>query len=262
MVNIIEANNISKNFSVRQGMNGKKSTITAVDNVSFSLREGQSVGIVGESGSGKSTLVDIVGDIKSPSSGEVLYYGKNIRTLKKQEYRDYRRNIQFVFQSPKDSLHPYYTVKDNLLEPLKVFEGNMSRRDMMMRVRSLLDDVQLDESYLHQYPRELSGGQAQRVCIARALSLRPKVIICDEAVSALDLSVQAQIIDLLKTIKGETNFIFISHDIAAVNEIADYGFVLKDGQMVEESDMKELVQYPQDEYTKALIKSAFYFEEV
>ena len=262
MVNIIEAKDISKSFMVRPGMNAKKSKIQAVDNVSFALREGQSVGIVGESGSGKSTLVDIVGDIKTQTSGEVLYYGKNIRTLKKQEYRDYRRNIQFVFQSPKDSLHPYYTVKDNLLEPLKVFERGMSRLDAMSRVRSLLEDVQLDESYLHQYPHELSGGQAQRVCIARALSLRPKVIICDEAVSALDLSVQAQIIDLLKKIKGETNFIFISHDIAAVNEIADYGFVLKDGKMVEENDMNDLVKYPEDEYTQALIKSAFYFEEV
>lgn len=242
-------------------MNAKKTLLKAVDDVSFTLKENQSVGIVGESGSGKSTLCDIVGDMKTPTHGEILYYGKNIKTLKKSEYRDYRRNIQFVFQSPKDSLHPYYTVKDNLLEPLKVNARGIGRNEAMNRVRALLDEVRLDESYLHQYPHELSGGQAQRVCIARALILRPKVIICDEAVSALDLSVQAQIIELLKNIKGETNFIFISHDIAAVNEIADYGFVLKDGQKVEENDMTKLVRNPEHSYTKALIKSAFYFEE-
>lgn len=246
---------------IRPSMNAKKTVLKAVDDISFTLKEGRSVGIVGESGSGKSTLVDIVGDMKSPTHGEILYYGKNIKTLNKSEYRDYRKNIQFVFQSPKDSLHPYYSVKDNLLEPLKVNVRGIGRDAAMSRVRALLDEVRLDESYLHQYPHELSGGQAQRVCIARALILNPKVIICDEAVSALDLSVQAQIIDLLKTIKGETNFIFISHDIAAVNEIADYGFVLKDGRKVEENTMQELVENPQNIYTQTLIKSAFYFEE-
>lgn len=242
-------------------MTAKKTTLKAVDDVSFTLKSGQSVGIVGESGSGKSTLCDIVGDMKSATQGEILYYGKNIKTLKKSEYRDYRKNIQFVFQSPKDSLHPYYTVKDNLLEPLKVFERGIGQSEAMHRVRALLEEVRLDESYLHQYPHELSGGQAQRVCIARAMILRPQVIICDEAVSALDLSVQAQILELLKDIKGETNFIFISHDIAAVNEIADYGFVLKDGRKVEENEMEALVKNPQNIYTQTLIKSAFYFEE-
>ncbi|WP_156290674.1 ABC transporter ATP-binding protein [Oceanobacillus salinisoli] len=264
MKTILEARHIVKAFKLKkQHLFEKQTFVQAVDHISFQVKEGQTIGIVGESGSGKSTVSEIIGDLQKPTSGTVKYFGKDIGTMTKEEYQDFRRGVQFVFQSPKDSLHPFYTIQENLLEPLKVSSSTYNKDDALKEVTELLGKVNLDESILKKHPSEISGGQAQRVAIARALLLKPKVIICDECVSALDLSIQAQILDLLKELQVEfgTSYVFISHDIGAVYKMSDYVMVMNQGKVLEEGETEQVLLHPEHTYTKTLIQSSFSIEE-
>jgi len=187
----------------------------AVKLASFDIEEGKTVGIVGESGSGKSTIGEIVGGLQEPTFGNVLYYGKNIKDLSDEEYRDYRKSVQFIFQDPKGSMDPNYKITDILTMPLLTAKIAKNKKEAEKMADEMLSEVGLDSSIKNKYPAEISGGQCQRAAIARALLFNPKVIVCDEPVSALDISVQAQILNLLRELQRDLNisYIFISHDI-------------------------------------------------
>jgi ABC-type dipeptide/oligopeptide/nickel transport system ATPase subunit len=223
---LIEAKNIHKNFTTIKGI------YQALTDVSFSVYPGQTLGIVGESGSGKSTLGEIVGHLQAPTFGDILYEGRSIQAMNRNEYSEYRKNTQFIFQSPKESLNPFFTVKEAIEEPLIIQKKKVSNE----KLEEVLDKVRLPKSYLNKRTMELSGGQAQRVAIARSLILRPKLIICDEITSALDVSVQAQILDLINDIQKDygTAYLFITHDIGVVYNMSDEIIVLNDGMLEEQ----------------------------
>ena len=259
MTVIVEAIDIVKQFQRKR--KGVRQPFTAVDGVSVKIPREHTIGIVGESGSGKSTFAEVVGDLQQPTTGTVLYYGKDIRKMNRKEYRRYRRNVQFIFQHAKASLNPYFTIEEVLLEPLKLWEDSFDREKCRQQIQGILEKVQLPENVLRKYPGELSGGQAQRVAIARSLLLRPEIIICDEAVSALDASVQKQILDLLKELQKEfqISYLFITHDMGVVNYMADDIIVMKNGKVVEAGTKEQVLYNPQKEYTKTLIASSFLF---
>ncbi|WP_067838070.1 ABC transporter ATP-binding protein [Amphibacillus sediminis] len=263
METIIEAEELVKEYKIKkQQLFNKQAYFQAVDHVSLQVRVGQTVGVVGESGSGKSTLSELIGGLQQPTNGSIKYLGKDISSFTSTEYRHFRQNIQFIFQSPKDSLHPFYTIKENLMEPLGIFKKHQPERILLQEIHDMLDQVYLDESILNKHASEISGGQAQRVAIARALILKPKLIIADECVSALDVSVQAQIIQLLKELqqKHQMSYLFISHDISAVNEVADYVMVMKNGQVLEQGMTEQVLFQPKHDYTKTLISSSYLLE--
>ena len=253
---ILEVKNIIKEYKVR----GRKEPFTALKNVSFSLDEGEVLGIVGESGSGKTTLSEIAGGLRKPTYGSVLFQGKDISEMKKDEWREYRKSVQFIFQSPKESMNPYYTIRSILTEPLTINFPSMSKSEKEDRIKDMLVRVGMDpETTLSFRPSHFSGGQMQRIAIARALLLEPKVIVCDECTSALDVSLEAQIINLLSSLKKETgvSMVFISHDISLVRYISDRIIVMKDGVVVEEGDTESVMSEPKHEYTKTLIETSF-----
>lgn len=258
-VPILSAKNIRKEFIIKKNaITGKTiEKIAAVKNLSFDLNAGETLGIVGESGSGKSTSGEIVGGLLEPTYGKVYYKSKDISQMNGDEYKKFRKNVQFIFQDPKGSMDPNYKIKDIISEPLYIL--NYSKDNAQQLVDDILLKVGLDISIKNKYPSELSGGQCQRAAIARALIVKPHVIICDEAVSALDVSVQAQILNLLKSVQREYNisYIFISHDIGVVNYMADRIMVMKMGNMVEMGDAKKVLINPREKYTKRLIESAF-----
>ncbi len=257
MTFILEGKKISKHFNIKN----KGKTVTAVDGVTVGIPKQKTVGIVGESGSGKSTLAEIVGDLQRPTAGTVLFHGKDIRKMNRKEYRHYRRNVQFIFQHAKASLNPHFTIEEVLLEPLRLWDESFEREKCRKQIKKILEKVRLPENVLRKYPGELSGGQAQRVAIARGLLLRPEVIICDEAVSALDASVQKQILDLLKELQREfqMSYLFITHDMGVVNYIADEVIVMKNGRVIESGPKDQVLYDPKEEYTKTLIASSFLF---
>lgn len=250
-VPLLEAKNIYKNYPTLDGY------FQALKDVSFSLYPGQTLGIVGESGSGKSTLGEIVGNLQDPTFGEVLYEGKSIHRMKRKEFVDYRQNTQFIFQSPKESLNPFFTVKEAIAEPLKVKKEKITDE----LIEEVLEQVRLPKSFLYKRTMELSGGQAQRVAIARSLILKPKLIICDEITSALDVSVQAQILDLIKDIQRDygTAYLFITHDIGVVYNMSDEILVLNNGVVEERGAAEQIIFEPKVEYTQLLMNSSFYF---
>lgn len=250
---VLEAAAITKKFRIKGGKDFK-----ALDRVSFSLRENEILGVVGESGSGKSTLADIAGGLSSPTEGSVFFMGHDISKMKGEEKRDYRRNVQFIFQSPKGSMNPYFRVRRILSEPLSINYPEMSKSEKERRISDMLVRVGLDPEILPQYPAAFSGGQLQRIAIARALLLNPKVIVSDECTSSLDVSLQAQILNLLLSLKREysTSMIFISHDIGIVRYVSDRIIVMKDGRIVEEGDAEEIIRNPKMEYTKLLVNAS------
>ena len=253
---ILEVKNITKEYKVR----GRKEPFVALNNVSFSLGEGEVLGIVGESGSGKTTLSEIAGGLRKPTRGSVLFQGKDISEMKKEEWREYRKSVQFIFQSPKESMNPYYTIRSILSEPLTINFPSMSKSEKEERINDMLIRVGMDvETTLSFRPSHFSGGQMQRIAIARALLLEPKVIVCDECTSALDVSLEAQIINLLSSLKKETgvSMVFISHDISLVRYISDRIMVMKDGVVVEEGETESVMSEPKHEYTKILIETSF-----
>jgi oligopeptide transport system ATP-binding protein len=259
---LLSGHKLSKAYVIeRQPVIGKpKRLFLALNNVTFYIREGETVGIVGESGSGKSTLGEILGGLQAASQGAVYFRSKDIRTLDKNEYQQYRKNVQFIFQDPKNSLHPYFKVRELIGEPLLALNICQDRRIITGEVTRMMSSVKLEEEYADKYPTELSGGQCQRVAIARALIVNPQVVVCDEVVSALDVSVQAQILNLLKDMQRQYNtaYIFISHDIGVVNYMSDRIVVMSRGNIVETGTADQVLKSPVDPYTQNLVMSSFY----
>lgn len=258
---VISTVNIRKEYVTKKHfITGKvKEKYVAVKSASFDIEEGKTVGIVGESGSGKSTVGEIVGGLQEPTYGNVFYYGKNINNLSDDEYEDYRKSVQFIFQDPKGSMDPNYKILDILSMPLITTNIAKNKSEAEKLIDKMLIRVGLDLNTKNKYAAEISGGQCQRAAIARALLVKPKLIICDEPVSALDVSIQAQILNLLKEVQKELNisYIFISHDIGVVNYMSDTILVMKNGTIVERGEAKNVLLNPKEKYTKRLIESAF-----
>ncbi|MDF2508554.1 MAG: transporter ATP-binding protein [Microbacterium sp.] len=250
--NIVEIENLTKVYPVR----GRGEDFVAVDDVSLVIPRGETVAIVGESGSGKTTTARMLLKVIEPTSGLIRYEGKDISSLSKAETKEFRQQVQPIFQDPYSSLNPMFTIERLIAEPLDFYKRGSSA-DRRKRVRQLLDDVALPQSMLRRYPSELSGGQRQRVAIARALALSPDLIVCDEPVSALDVLVQDQILTLLGDLQREygLSYLFISHDLAVVRLISDYVCVMKDGKLVEAATSEEIFTNPRDPYTRRLLAS-------
>ncbi len=256
MKKILEIKNVSKKFALRKdNFFSKQNYFTAIENVSLSLEENQTLGIVGESGSGKTTLAKLILDIEKPDSGEILIDGKNISRTKGKELKELRRQTQVIFQDPYSSLNPRMNVENIILEPLQI--NNIAAQEQTKTLNYLLNSVALPQNCLKKYPHEFSGGQRQRIAIARALALKPKIIIADEPISSLDISIQAQILNLLKEIKEEmrVSYIFISHDLSAVCHISDKIAVMNKANVVELSTTQELFKNPLHPYTQLLLNS-------
>ena len=253
---VLEVKNLRKSFRVKTGLFGHED-VPAVDDVSFTLRRGRTLGVVGESGSGKTTVGLTVMRLHEASGGEVLFEGTNLLALSDAQMQAYRRRIQIVFQNPYASLNPRFTVGHILLEPMTIHGIGAGTAERLEMARRLLGRVGLPESALGRYPHEFSGGQRQRIAIARCLTLKPDVLICDESVSALDVSVQAQVLNLLQDLQDEfaLSYIFISHDLAVVKYMADEVLVMNRGKCVELASSDAIYRAPQDEYTRRLLAS-------
>ncbi|TRX43233.1 ABC transporter ATP-binding protein [Corynebacterium guaraldiae] len=252
---VISVRNLTKEFDIR-GQRGGKKLLKAVDDVSFDIRRGTTLALVGESGSGKSTVANMVLGLLEPTSGTIEFEGRDTSTLSKKELFNLRRKMQVVFQNPYGSLDPMYSIYKCIEEPMALHKVG-SRKEREARVAELLDMVSMPRSAMRRYPNELSGGQRQRIAIARALALRPEVIVLDEAVSALDVLVQNQIIQLLAELQSELSlsYLFITHDLAVVRQTADDVVVMKKGQAVEQGTADDIFDNAQQEYTRNLINS-------
>ena len=254
---LVEVKNLKKYFPIRKGLFSKVvGNVKAVDDVSFEIIEGETLGLVGESGCGKTTVGRTLLKLINPTSGSVFFNRKKISDMKSSQLRPYRRQMQIIFQDPYSSLNPRMTIGNMLEEVLKVHRI-VPKNFIEKEVLRLLDVVGLSKTYYNRYPHEFSGGQRQRVGIARALSVRPKLIVCDEAVSALDVSIQAQVINLLKDLQKEYNltYLFISHDLSVVEYISDRVAVMYAGKIQEIADCNDLFSNPLNPYTKALLNS-------
>ena len=254
---ILNIKNLKKYFHVGGGLlGGEGLTIRAVDDVSFSVRPGETFGLVGESGCGKTTLGQTIIRLYDPTDGQIIFDGTDISTFGARQMRPVRRDIQMIFQDPSASLDPRMTVGSVIAEPLNVF-GIGSKSDRRERVQELLKVVGLNSYFSNRYPHEFSGGQRQRIGIARALALNPKLVICDEPVSALDVSIQAQVLNLLKSLQDQFSltYLFIAHNLAVVAHISDRVGVMYLGKLVEIGDAREITERPRHPYTKALISA-------
>jgi len=255
---MIDATDITKSFWIRSGVFGRKE-FKAVRGATFKLRAGHTLGVVGESGSGKTTLGLTLLRLHEPSGGpaggKAIFDGRDLLALSKAELLPMRKRIQVVFQNPYASLNPRFTIGQTLVEPMAIHGIGADDAERRARAAALLVKVGLDESAVHKYPHEFSGGQRQRVAIARCLTLDPEVLVLDEAVSALDVSVQAQVLNLLKDLQDELglSYIFISHDLAVVRFMADEVLVMKDGAVVEQASVEQILDQPQQDYTRRLL---------
>lgn len=257
---LIHGRSICVRYPIRSGVLQKvKSYVHAVDKVDIQLYPGETLGIVGESGSGKSSLGRAIIGLESIAEGELMYGGKPISTFSEKDKMAMRRKVQMIFQDPYGSLDPRQSIGDSIAEPMEVHGIGKNSEVRRAKVRSLLEKVGLEASHYNRYPHEFSGGQRQRVGIARALALEPEVVICDESVSALDVSVQAQVLNLLSQLKTEfgLSYIFISHDLSVVRYMSDRIMVMKSGRLMEYGEADRLYSSPESEYTKRLIESAY-----
>ena len=251
MTPLIETKNLKKYFKTKHGM------LHAVDDINIQIQKGQTLGVVGESGCGKSTLGRDVLSLIEPSSGEVLYNGENILKYGSKKMQDIRKEMQFIFQDPYASLNPRMSVSELIAEPMKVCKILKTKKELEDRVFELMDIVGLAERFVNAYPHELDGGRRQRIGIARALALDPKFIVCDEPVSALDVSIQAQILNLMMDLQEshDLTYMFITHDLSVVKHISTDIAVMYLGQMVEKAPSEELFANPCNPYTKALLEA-------
>ncbi len=256
---LLRVEGLVKHFPLTQGVVFKKTVgqVRAVDGVNFTLKSGETLGLVGESGCGKSTVSKLLMSLEKPTAGSVFYKGTDITDLKGKELRKLRRNIQIIFQDPYSSLNPRMTVGDIVSEPWDIHPDVVAKGDRQRRTRELLERVGLNPDFVNRYPHQFSGGQRQRIGIARALALQPEIIICDEPVSALDVSVQAQVINLLEELQDDfgLSYIFIAHDLSVVRHISDRVAVMYLGSIVEigsEDDIYEKTAHP---YTQALLSA-------
>ena len=252
MNTLLEAEHLTKVFTQR----GKES-FKAVDDVSFSLKAGETLGIVGESGSGKSTLAKMITRLTDITEGTLKFQGKDITKLKQRQLKDVYGKIQMVFQNPVGSFDPRRTLGDGIGESLR--NRGMKKTEVAKRVKELLEQCGLDEEFAGRYPHEVSGGQCQRAAIARALAIEPKVLICDEATSSLDVTIQKQIMVLLEDLKDThgLSFIFICHNLALVQSFCDKVLVLSEGKVVENGKPDDIINEPQEAYTKKLVDAVF-----
>ena len=250
MAALIEVKNLKKYFKSAAGL------VHAVDDISFEIQKGETVGLVGESGCGKSTLGRTLIHLNESTGGQIFYDGKDVTTLNKRQLVEFRKDVQMIFQDPFSSLDPRQTVQDIIEEPLHL-TGGMNREQIKERTRELMDTVGIEKRLRMSYPHELDGGRRQRVGIARALALNPKFIVCDEPVSALDVSIQAQILNLLMDLQDRMGltYLFITHDMSVVKHISNQICVMYLGQMVEKSPKNELFERPLHPYTKALLSA-------
>ncbi|HEU5435817.1 MAG TPA: ATP-binding cassette domain-containing protein, partial [Telluria sp.] len=253
-VPVLVVDGLSKSFYTREGLFGKRE-FKAVDNISFSLAKGKTLGVVGESGSGKTTVGLTLLRLHQASAGSALFEGRDLFKMSKAEYLPYKRRIQIIFQNPYASLNPRFTVGQILLEPMRIHHIGANDGERLAMAAALLKRVSLPAQALHRYPHEFSGGQRQRIAIARCLTMKPEILVCDESVSALDVSVQAQVLNLLQDLQDEfgLSYIFISHDLAVVKYIADQVMVMQHGKMIELADADVLYRDPQQPYTRALL---------
>lgn len=252
---LLKISNINKNYISKLGLFSKQYSFKALKKINLELYEGETLGIVGESGCGKTTIAKIILQIEKTDSGTIIYKGKEIAQLSKREFKQFRKDIQLIFQDPYSSLNPKLNVCETIIEPIKYHRILTNRKDLVKRAVELLIDVGLSEDFLYRYPHELSGGQRQRLGIARAISVNPKIIICDEAVSALDVSVKAQVLNLLNKLKDDYSFtyIFISHDLSIVKHMCDNIIVMNRGRIEEFGDPDKIFVNPEKKYTKKLI---------
>lgn len=252
---ILEVKNVEKEYLSTVGLFGKKLSFKAVDDVSFKIYEGETVGLVGESGCGKSTLGNAILQLDKATAGHIFYKGNDITKLNNSEIRKLRKEIQLIFQDPYSSLNPRIPVGKAIMEPMKVHGLYKNDTERKAKTIEILERVGLDEAFFNRYPHEFSGGQRQRIGIARTIALQPKLIVCDESVSALDISVQAQVLNLLNELKENFGFtyIFISHDLAVVKYMSDQVLVMNKGKIEEIADADELYAQPKSDYTKKLI---------
>ncbi len=248
--------NLKKFYKINMGLFKKAKIIEAVNGISFDVKKGEVLSIVGESGCGKSTTAKLLLKIEDPTDGQILFYGKDITKLQSQELKEYRKKVQIIFQDPYSSLNPRWKVGSIIGEPLKL-NTDMSKKDIKKRVLYLMEKVGMHPDWYKRYPHQFSGGQRQRIGIARALALNPEVIVCDEPVSALDVSIQAQVLNLLLDLQKEFNltYIFISHDLSVVEHISDRIVVMYYGNIVELKDVEDLFENPKADYTKKLLSA-------
>ena len=253
---LLEVKNLRTWFPVRTGVLRRHTDdVKAVDDVSFTVEAGTTVGLVGESGSGKSTIGKTILKLVPATSGQILFHGRDVLPLSETEFRPLRREIQMIFQDPFGSLNPRHTIRQIVGEALEIHFPQMSSADRRDRVAELMRQVGLKPEMMERYPHEFSGGQRQRIGIARALAVKPKFIVCDEPVSALDVSVQAQIVNLLQDLQEELKltYLFIAHDLAVVEHISDQVLVMYRGKIVENASAEAIYENPQHEYTKRLL---------
>ncbi len=254
---LLRAEHVTKWFPIKKWFFEKQQYVQAVDDVSFDLYEGETLGIVGESGCGKSTLARTILRLIEPTKGAILYNGEDVTAMRARELQSIRKNMQIVFQDPYSSLHPRMKIGEIIAEPLIISGIMKDKTKRAGRVKELMSMVGLDPSYIDRYPHEFSGGQRQRIVIARALATNPQLLICDEPVSALDVSVRAQVLNLLEELQDRLRltYLFISHDLSVVEHICDRVAIMYLGQMVELGTAEEIFNSPQHPYTQALLSA-------